>query len=280
MLKNHLIPFAKMQALGNDFIVMDLRDSQVILTSTIRANIANRRLGIGADQLITLHKPMAPGADIAIEVSNSDGSISGAWGNSSRCVAKLLFMEKGIDSALIETSTGNYETRILDGDIAIKFENPVFEWDQIPLSQETDTLYAPIDFGPLKNPTILTLATTHMVFFVSKIDHIPLDYLGSHLEHHPLFPKRTNIELVEPYGDGKLRIRIWERGSGITPGCGSGASAGALAAIKRGLAKEGEEIECLLDGGVLKVIYQNQTLWLKGETNTIFTGVIDLGIWG
>lgn len=280
MMKNHLVPFVKMQTLGNDFVVMDLRDSSFILTSTLRANIANRRLGIGADQLITLHKPISEGADIAIEVSNNDGSVSGAWGNSARCVAGLLFKEKGIQSAIIETYTGNYEARISSGEVAIKFENPIFEWEQIPLAEETDTLYAPIDLGPLKHPTLLTLASTHMVFFVTKIDHIPLDYLGSHLEHHPLFPRRTNIQLVEPYGPNKLRVRVWERGTGITPGCGSGASAAALAAVRRNICKEGSQIECLLDGGVLHVTYENKILWLKGEVSTIFTGVVDLGVWG
>ena len=279
MLKNHLLSFVKMHALGNDFIVIDFRDSSFILTPTLRENITNRRLGIGADQLITLHRPLAEGADVAIEVTNSDGSVSGAWGNGTRCVANLIFREKGKKSATIETLSGLYKTKIIGGEVALRFDNPMFDWDKIPLTEEVNTLEAPIDLGPLKHPTILSLSTPHMIFFTTKVDHIPLDYLGSHLEHHPFFAKRTNVEIVECYSENKLRVRVWERGTGITPGCGSGASAAALAAIRRGFCKEGTEIECVLDGGTLTVIYENNVLWLKGGVATVFTGVLDLGVW-
>ncbi len=280
MIKTRLIPFVKMQTLGNDFIIMDLRESPIILTSTIRSNIANRRLGVGSDQVITLHPPTNPNADVAIEVSNSNGSINNVCSNNIRCVAGLLLQETKLNSIHIETHTGVYEATVCGKEIAVKFENPSFKWDEIPLTHEVDTLYAPIDLGPLKTPSVIHLLKPHMVFFTSQLEHIPLDYLGSHLEHHTLFAKRANVILAQEIDQTSLRIRAWEKNVGISPGCSYGAAAAVVCAIKRGLFQENEHIECALDGGNLRVLVTGSQVWVKSIVSTTFTGVIDIGIWG
>lgn len=280
MTKTRLIPFVKMQTLGNDFIIMDLRGSPIILTSTIRSNIANRRLGIGADQVITLHPPTSPKADIAIEVSNSNGSVNNVCGNNVRCVAGLLFKETKLNSIHIETNTGVYEATVSEKEIVLKFENPSFKWNEIPLTHEVDTLYAPIDLGPLKTPSVVNLLKPHMVFFTSQLEHIPLDYLGSHLEHHALFVKRANIVLAQEVDKTSIRVRVWEKDIGISPGCACAAAAAVVCGIKRNLFNQKEHIECLLDGGSLGVFVDGSQIWVKSTVTTTFTGVIDLGIWG
>ena len=269
----------KMQALGNDFVVIDLRDNLLELSSFTKSKIVNRRLGIGADQLITLYNPKSKEADIFVEVTNADGSISGTWGNGVRCIAKLMSVEKNKNKIIIETPTRTHNAHVENDEISIILNNPGFECHEIPLTQEVDTLYAPIELGPLKYPTLVGLYSLHMVFFVTKIDHIPLDYLGAQLEYNNLLKSRSNVIVAEPYGPNQLRVRIWEKGSGITPSCGSGAAAAALAAIRRDVFKEGADIQCLLDGGILQVNYKAPTVWLKGEAQSVFSGVADLSIW-
>ena len=279
MQKNLLIPFVKMQTLGNDFIIIDLRENETILTSAIRSKIANRRFGIGADQVITLHPPTDPKANISIQVSNANGSINNVYGNNIRCVAEFLFKQNQLKSIHIQTQTGTYKTTILEKEIVLKFETPSLKWDEIPLTQEVDTLYAPIELGPLKTPSIARLLKPHMIFFPSQLEHIPLDYLGSHLERHHLLTKRANIVLAQKIDEKILRVRVWEKDIGISPGCACATAAAVFCGIKRQFLSQNEQIECLLDGGNLGVFVDEHEISVKSTVSTTFTVIIDLADW-
>jgi diaminopimelate epimerase len=269
------LPFTKMHGLGNDFVVIDARERPLALTDDQKRRIADRRRGIGCDQLIVLER--SAGADVFMRIFNPDGSEAGACGNATRCIAGRLMAERGVERIVVETISGRLETRAADrGDITVDMGEVKTDWRDIPVAEECDTLHLPVRLGPLLDPVGVNVGNPHAVFFVSDVATIDLEKLGPELEHAPLFPERANIEIVQRLASGRLRMRVWERGAGITQACGSGACATLVAAARRGIT--GRKAEVVLDGGTLTVEWlPNNHVLMTGGWTTSFQGEIDLG---
>lgn len=270
-----MIKFAKMHGLGNDFVVLDLRGGLPAPDADAARRIADRRRGIGCDQLILIERPDLPGADVRLRFLNADGSESGACGNGTRCVASRLLAEAGTRHLAIETLAGRLEAEAsADGLFTVDMGPANLDWRDIPLSDERDTLHLDITLGPLADPVAVNMGNPHCVFFVDDAEDIELAALGPQLEHHPLFPERTNVEVATVVDRGRIRLRVWERGAGITLACGSGACATAVAAIRRGLTDR--KVELIVDGGALRAEWREDGhVLLTGPVATSFTGVME-----
>ena len=267
--------FTKMHGLGNDFVVIDARSRPVVLDDDQRRRIADRRRGIGCDQLIVLERSTR--ADVFMRIYNPDGSEAGACGNATRCVAGRLMAERGVERIVVETISGLLETNAADrGDIAVDMGEARTDWRDIPVAQECDTLHLPLALGSLSDPVGVNVGNPHAVFFVPDVSAINLEQVGPQLEHAPLFPQRANIEFGQLLAPDLLRMRVWERGAGITQACGSGACATLVAAARRGLT--GRKAEVVLDGGTLTIEWlENNHVLMTGGWTTSFQGEIDLG---
>ena len=270
------MPFTKMHGLGNDFVVLDARLREIRLTDRQKQLIADRRLGIGCDQLITLEAPRDRQADVFMRINNPDGSEAGACGNATRCIAARLMGEKGTDHVIVETVSGLLDAeRDASGQISVDMGPVRLDWRDIPLGTAQDTLHMPLALGPLRDPVGVNVGNPHAVFFVADVAAVDLATLGPVLERHPLFPERANIEAVQVLGDGRLRMRVWERGAGITRACGSGACAALVAAARRKLT--GRSAEVVLDGGSLFIEWLNDNhVRMTGPWSQSFAGEIDL----
>ncbi|MBF0324666.1 MAG: diaminopimelate epimerase [Alphaproteobacteria bacterium] len=268
-------PFIKMHGLGNDFVILDSRTHALALTPDRVRAVADRHTGIGCDQLIVIEPARNAVSDAWMTIYNPDGSQSGACGNATRCVAWLLMQESGGDKVVIETAAG-----LLDAErrgpllVAVDMGPARLDWRDIPLAQAVDTLHLPISTGPLVDPVGVSMGNPHAVFFVDDVEALDLAALGPVLEHHALFPERANIEIAQVLAPGRIRMRVWERGAGITRACGSGACAVAVAAARRGLM--GRAAEVVLDGGTLAIewLADNHVL-MTGPVATSFAGRLD-----
>jgi diaminopimelate epimerase len=269
------LPFTKMHGLGNDFVVLDARARPLGVGPPEARAIADRRTGVGCDQLLVIEKPKNGAADAFMRIFNADGGESGACGNGARCVARLLMAETGKAEARIETLAGVLAARAGDGGMVEVDMGPAkFDWRDVPLAREADTLHLDFAKGPLKDPVALSVGNPHVVFFVDDAEEVPLAELGPEIERDPLFPERTNVEAAEIVGPGEIRLRVWERGAGITRACGSGACAALVAAYRRGLAKRRAKV--VLDGGSLTIEWRrDDRVLMTGPVATSFTGVID-----
>lgn len=269
------IQFTKMHGLGNDFVVIDGRGPGPSITAQDACAIGNRRTGVGFDQLLVLEPPTGADADVFLRIRNPDGSEAGACGNGTRCVAALVMDQLGQENVRIETVAGILETwRDSRGLIQVNMGAARLDWQQIPLSQSVDTLHMGISEGPLSDPVGVNMGNPHAVFFVDDVNAVALETVGPKLEHHPLFPERANIEIVQVLGPDHLRMRVWERSAGITRACGSGACAVAVAAHRRDLT--GRKVTVDLDGGPLGIEWRedNQVL-MTGPVAVSYTGHLD-----
>ena len=267
-------PFIKMHGLGNDFVILDQRTHTLNYSSEMIRKISDRRLGVGCDQLILLEASSHAHADVFIKIFNADGQEVGACGNATRCVGALLSQEDGLPCHKIETQVGILITHTCSSDqVTVDLGSPHFEWDKIPLAQDVDPLHLPLRFESLKDPVALSVGNPHLVFFVYDVESIDLMHVGQSLTHHPLFPEGTNIEIIEKIDDQTLKMRVYERGVGITPACGTGAAASVIAAQKRGIVVK-SPVTVLLEGGSLKVDYQ-ETVKITGQVSLTFQGHLD-----
>jgi diaminopimelate epimerase len=266
------IPFLKMHGLGNDFVVLDGRRSAVALGAKDVSALADRRTGIGCDQLILLEPPRHPKAHILMRIRNADGSEAEACGNATRCVADLLFREAHDPQVRIETQAGLLEATILpDGNIIVDMGLARTEWSEIPLARAADTDRVDLVLGPLTDPACTNIGNPHATFFVDEVDTVDLTVFGPVLENHPLFPHRANIGVATIRDRSHIRLRVWERGAGITPACGSGACAAVVAAYRRGLADRSAAVE--LDGGILEIMYREDGhVTMTGPARLSFEG--------
>lgn len=266
------IAFTKMHGLGNDFVVIDGRDKPVNVSGPLARSIADRHRGIGCDQVIIL-SPSAR-ADVKLTMFNADGSPTGACGNATRCIGRLL----GGD-ATIETDAGLLHASDLGDDVRVDMGQPVFDWDAIPLAYAMDTLTMPVGWDMLESPAAVNVGNPHVIFFVPDCDVVPLDTLGPLIEHDPLFPQRVNVNVATIIDPGHIRLRVWERGTGLTQACGTGACATAVAAIRRGLAKGPVAVD--LPGGRLTIAWQpGGSILMHGPASTAFTGSFDPADYG
>ncbi|MDR3450069.1 MAG: diaminopimelate epimerase [Alphaproteobacteria bacterium] len=246
------LSFLKMHGLGNDFVVIDGRATDITPSEKFLRAVSSRHRGIGCDQCIILRQPKSAGADIFMSIYNADGSQVGACGNATRCVASLIFKELGRSKAVIETVSGLLPVwEESPGLIAVDFGAPRLEWNQIPLAREMDTALVPVTSGGLAGPCCVSVGNPHAVFFVPDAEAVALEQVGPVLEHDALFPERCNIEVAQILAPDRIRMRVWERGTGITEACGSGACATLVAAVRRGLSDRRATI--ILDGGELVI---------------------------
>jgi len=268
-------PFIKMHGLGNDFVVVDARSEPFQLTDAMAKAIADRREGVGCDQLLIMEPPTNGSADVFMRIRNHDGGEVGACGNGTRCVAALVMGELGREAITIETTAGLLQAKAAgDGRVTVDMGEARLGWQEIPIAEERDTLHLGIENGPLKDPVGVSMGNPHAVFFVEGVESLPLAELGPSLEHHPLFPERANIGAAEVIGDNKLRLRVFERGVGETRACGTGACAAAVAAARRGLT--GRKVEVLLTGGPLTIDWlENGHVEMTGPVATAFRGELN-----
>jgi diaminopimelate epimerase len=269
------LPFTKMHGLGNDFVVIDARSRPVALSDDQKRRIADRRRGVGCDQVIVLERSAC--ADVFMRIYNPDGTEAGACGNATRCIAGRLMAENGVERIMVETISGLLEANAADrGDITVDMGAVKTDWRDIPVAEACDTLHLPVRLGPLLDPVGVNVGNPHAVFFVPDVATIDLEKLGPELEHAPFFPERANIEIVQRLASGRLRMRVWERSAGITQACGSGACATLVAAARRGLT--GRKAEVVLDGGTLTIEWlPNNHVLMTGGWTTSFQGEIELG---
>ncbi len=266
--------FIKMHGLGNDFVIIDCRAAPVQLTSETVRLISDRHTGVGCDQLILIESSAT--SDVFMRIHNANGGEVEACGNATRCVAKLLFSEAEKDSVIIETLGGKLRaTANKNGQITVDMGPPKFYWQDIPLSEKHDTLHLPIAVEGFEKPTAVNMGNPHCVFFVTNTEAIDLPALGSLLEKHPLFPEHANIGFAEQLDDNKIRLRVWERGAGITKACGTGACAAAVAGARLGLTERSASVK--LDGGTLQIDWlQDDHVWMTGPAQISFHGKLDL----
>jgi diaminopimelate epimerase len=266
------LDFWKMQGLGNDFVILDRRSGKLSLSPLQITRIADRRRGVGCDQLLCLEPSSR--ADIFMRVYNADGSDVGACGNGTRAVARLMMEERGGNRAAIETSAGVLEVTAGVMGYSVDMGRPRFGWDEIPLARPMDTLELELARGPLAGPVAVNIGNPHAVFFVDDAEAVPLAELGPALETDPLFPERANIGVAEIRDRRTIRLRVWERGAGLTQACGSGACAALVAAVQRDLTDRAAEV--VLDGGTLRIAWNDaDRVLMTGPASHSFKGRLD-----
>jgi diaminopimelate epimerase len=264
--KQPILPFFKMHGLGNDFVVIDGRHAVRGMTATLAAAIGHRHLGVGFDQLALIEE--SEHADARLIFYNADGSTAGACGNATRCVARHMFKESGQDALVLETERGLLACEDAgNGLTRVNMGMPMFDWQDIPLAREMDTLELPIDGAP----SAMGMGNPHMTFLVDDADAVDLAGIGEVMEHHPLYPERTNVEFISPLGPDSIRMRIWERGVGVTMASGSGSCAAAVTAARRGLT--GRKVSVHLEVGIIEIDWREDGVWMTGPTAHVFDGV-------
>lgn len=263
------VPFIKMDGLGNDFVIIDARIAPVELSAQEIAIIGDRHKGIGFDQLFILKQ--SESCDIKMDIYNSDGSTAGACGNGTRCVASLVFKETDKKEILIEAPKGKVLKAFNTNPVTVNMGKPAIAWQDIPLAKETDTLNMPHLLDGFESPVCVSMGNPHTVFFVKDVEALDIAALGRTVENNPIFPDRTNVEFAQIISPSKIRMRVWERGAGITLACGSGSCATLVAAVLRGLTERKAEI--ILDGGTLSIEWNKEDdVLMSGPVNMAFKG--------
>ena len=262
----HQIPFMKMHGLGNDFVIVDSRNSGPKISSKIIQGLGDRHLGIGFDQLAIIHD--SPNSDVALMFYNVDGSTAGACGNATRCIAQYEMDRLNINSLSLTTERGVLVANRSTGLVSVNMGHPQLKWDEIPLARSMDTLHLPLD----GNPTATGIGNPHCTFFVEDAEAVDLGHLGPILENNSLFPERTNVQFAHVIGKNHLRMRVWERGVGVTMASGSSSCATAVAAARLGLT--GREVAIQLDGGPININWRDDGVWMTGATMHVFNGAL------
>lgn len=265
-------PFRKMNGLGNDFVVLDARTRPIALDEARARAIADRATGIGCDQLIVLEPSKI--ADVRMRIWNNEGFEVESCGNASRCVADLLFAEKKMKRAIIDTLGGILvcEPGGGDGLVTVDMGVPRFGWKDIPLSEEfRDTRHIELQVGPIEaplihSPSVVNVGNPHCIFWVKSLDVVDLAKVGPMLEHHPLFPERANISLARVDTKDRIALKVWERGAGLTRACGTAACAAAVAAARINLT--GRRVTVTLPGGDLGIH------WRESDDHILMTGPV------
>lgn len=259
------LPFMKMHGLGNDFVVIDDRAGAQAPSPRLVAAIADRHMGVGFDQLAVISP--SDRADAHLTFYNADGSLSAACGNATRCIARHLMDQTGAKALVLETERGLLPCEDAgDGLTRVNMGAPLLEWRDIPLAHAMDTLELPIDGAP----TATGMGNPHCTFFVEEAEAVDLASFGPAHEHHPLFPERTNVQVASVIAPDTIRMRVWERGAGVTLASGSSSCATAVAAARRGLT--GRRVKIVLDGGILEIDWRADGVWMTGATMHVFTG--------
>lgn len=274
------LDFIKMHGLGNDFVIIDGRDGDLSLSRDSVRAVSDRRRGVGCDQFIVMEPAQTDVADVFMRIYNPDGSESGACGNATRCVASLMMREKATGHIIVETISGLLDCEnIGDGLYSVDMGQARLDWRDLPLAQARDTEHLELEAGPLKDPVGVNMGNPHAVFMVDNAEAVDLEVFGPMVETDKLFPERTNVEAVHVISEDRIRMRVWERGAGITQACGSGACAALVATARRGLT--GRKADVVLDGGTLSIEWlPDNNVLMTGPVATSFTGNIDPALLG
>jgi len=274
------VSFRKMHGLGNDFVVLDARSRPLDLTVARRRAIADRRLGVGCDQLIVLELPTDRQADVFMRIYNPDGGEAGACGNATRCVAHVLMSERQADAIVVQTVSGLLESEKTGTGanglpiVSVDMGPAQLDWRDIPVKEACDTLHLPVALGPVSDPVGTSMGNPHATFFVADLAAVPVTELGPALETHALFPERANIGFAQIVGDNRIRLKVWERGAGLTLACGSGACAALVAAARRNLT--GRKADVIVDGGTLDIEWlRDGHVVMTGGVAQSFAGTLD-----
>jgi diaminopimelate epimerase len=271
-----MIRFLKMHGLGNDFAVFDARKQALAVDAPLARAISDRRRGVGCDQVIVIER--SANADAAMRIRNADGGEVESCGNAARCVARLLMEESDRDSVRLETLGGMLDcTDAGGGLVTVDMGMPDFAWEKVPLSEpvETGGFALEVD-GASYSASAVSMGNPHCVLFVDEAETAPVASLGPRIETMKLFPRRTNVEFVTVRDEGHLRLRVWERGTGVTLACGSGACAAAAAAHRRGLT--GSKVAVRLDGGTLMLDLRGGHALMTGPAALVYRGEVDLSV--
>ena len=262
------ISFFKMHGLGNDFVVIDSRLKSTNLTANFIKKLGDRNFGVGFDQLAVIHDSEV--SDARLTFFNSDGSKSATCGNATRCIANFLMDDIKKDEIDLSTDHKSLKAkREVDGSVSVNMGLPEIEWQKIPLLEDVDTLFLPI---PGK-PTATSMGNPHCSFFVDNLDEVKIEAEGAEIENHPLFPQKTNVQFVSLISKDRLRVRVWERGVGVTKASGSSACAAVVASVRRKIT--GNKVEVDLDGGTLVINYTDKGVWMNGPTMHVFNGQLN-----
>jgi diaminopimelate epimerase len=264
-------PFLKMNGLGNDFVVVEARSQPFSPTAEEVRAIASREGGVGCDQLIVVEPPNpqeGSGVDAHVRFWNADGEEVSACGNGTRCVGWLVMQANGTDEAVIETKAGRLHARRAgERLVSVDMGEPRLDWREIPLSAEHDTRALDVtlfDHPALQvAPGCVSMGNPHVVFFVDDIEAAPIGAAGPAVERHPLFPEHVNVGFAQVLDRNHIRLRVWERGAGLTKACGTGACAALVAAARRDLVERTATM--ILDGGELLIEW-------RGDGHVVMTG--------
>ena len=269
------IEFTKMHGLGNDFVIIDRRKNKVKITKEIINKLSNRKTGAGCDQLITIEKKTSETHDARIEIFNANGDSAEACGNGTRCVAKLLFDENNTSNLNLQSVVGILKAQKINNDkICVNLGKVSHHWQDIPLIKEVDTLNMPIKLENFSSGVAVNVGNPHIIFFGKEIDKFDLETFGPQVENNPLFPNKTNVEIVEVINRDIIKMRVWERGVGITPACGSGACASVYASMIKNFTSDEVEVKFLT--GSLYIKIQNNEVTMTGPAKVSYRGYIEL----
>lgn len=261
-----VLRFRKMHGLGNDFVIVDARDATDVIDAALARAIGHRNFGVGYDQLAVLKSSDV--ADVDVTFWNADGSLSDACGNASRCIARLVMEETGRDAMSLRTGFAMLKAQRAGELFSVNMGQPQTDWDKIPLAEACDTLSLPIDGAP----SATSMGNPHCTFVVEDAEMVDLETLGPETERHPLFPERTNVQVASLIGTDHIRMRVWERGVGVTLASGSSSCATAVTFARRGLT--GRTVRIDLDGGTLNIDWRDDGIWMTGPASHVFDGVL------
>lgn len=268
------VSYLKMNGLGNDFVVIDARKRALTFTDDRVRWIADREQGVGCDQLIIMEAPKDEEADIFMRIYNAEGGEVDACGNATRCIGHLMAEELGRPNVVIETNAGLLRS-VTDGDqVTVDMGVPRLQWQLIPLAEQfEDTTGIELQIGPidapvLHTPSVVNVGNPHAIFWVDDLDAHDLSLAGPLLENHPIFPERANISLAQVISEDHIKVRVWERGAGLTQACGTAACAVGVAAVRKGFVEGPVDVE--LPGGILKIE------WRDSDKHIMMTGPYEI----
>ena len=264
-----------MHGLGNDFVIIDRRNHGIEIDTNIIKKLSDRRTGAGCDQLITIEKALSADHDVFINFFNPTGDKVEACGNGTRCVARFLFEEFNSDNLNLKSMAGILKAnKISETLVSVNLGKFSHQWNEIPLSKEMDTLNIPIKIENLSNGVAVNIGNPHIVFFINNINICKLDKLGPKLENHEFFPNKTNVEIIEIINHKTIKMKVWERGAGITPACGSGACAAVYASMLKKYT--GDNVEVQVERGTMQIKIINNEAILIGPTEESYRGYIEV----
>ena len=269
------IEFTKMHGLGNDFVIIDRRSNKIEINDNLIQKLSDRRTGAGCDQLITINNPSSGNADVSIDIFNPAGDKAEACGNGTRCVAKILFNENNKKETLkILSDAGTLIAKKAGDEISVNMGKMTTDWKEIPLSEEMDSLNVPIEVKGFDKGVAVNIGNPHIVFFGKSIENINLNQIGPKIEKHNFFPNKTNVEFIEILNSNTIKMKVWERGAGVTLACGSGACAAVYAGWKKKLIESSAEVQ--LEKGSLHINIIDEEAIMTGPAEISYNGSIQI----